>query len=128
MNRTLITRWGLFLFLLVGCNTTVWAEAPSLPGTNWQLLSLTDKGQPIKDAQNPADVEFLKDGTWGILHYGGRREAGKYRVQGERLIMLTDDGETYNDARMIWKPAEQVLELDSGTDLMRLRVQEKSKH
>jgi hypothetical protein len=61
---------------------------------------LTDKGQPNKDAQSPADVEFLNDGTWGILHYGGRREAGKYRVQGERLIMLTDDGETYNDARM----------------------------
>jgi len=113
--------------VLAAGGATASAEVPSLPGTNWQLLSLTDKGKPIKDAQNPADVEFLKDGTWGILHYGGRREAGKYRIQGERLIMLTDDGETYNDARMIWKPAEQVLELDSGTDLMRLRVQEKPK-
>ncbi|MCE9604655.1 MAG: hypothetical protein K8U03_07095 [Planctomycetia bacterium] len=67
-------------------------------------------------------MEFLTNGTWGILHYGGRREAGKYTVEGKRLIMVNDDGETYNNAEMRWKATEGILELDSGEDLMRLRL------
>ena len=114
--------WSLVLGSF-GCSQA--AELPTLPGTYWQLLSLTDKGEPIKDAQNPADVEFLKNGKWGVLHYGGRREEGTYRVEGERLIMLTVDGDTYCNAQMKWKAAEQILELDSGDYLMRLRVVQK---
>ena len=96
-------------------------KPPALQGTYWQLLSLTEKGEKVTDAQNPADVEFLKDGKWGILHYGGRREAGTYQVQGDRLIMKTEDGAPYQDAKMTWKSATGVLELDSGKYLMRLR-------
>lgn len=97
-------------------------KPPTLPGSYWQLLSLTEKGEKVKNADNPADVEFLKNGKWGILHYGGRREAGTYEVKKDRLIMKTEDGELYQDARMTWKPAEKILELDSGKYLMRLRV------
>lgn len=97
-------------------------KAPALPGTYWQLLSLTAKDEKITDAKNPADVEFLKNGKWGILHYGGRREAGTYEVKGERLTMKTEDGEIYQDAKMGWKAADKILELDSGKYLMRLRL------
>jgi hypothetical protein len=97
-------------------------KAPSLGGTYWRLLSLTEKGEKITDADNPADVEFLKDGKWGILHYGGRREAGTYEVKNDRLIMKTEDGEIYQNAKMTWKPADKLLELDSGKYLMRLRA------
>lgn len=98
------------------------AKLPALPGTNWHLLSLTTKKEKIVDAQNPADVEFLKSGEWGILHYGGRREAGKYTVKGDRLVMKTEDGEVYQDAKMTWKSESQILELDSGDYLMRLKL------
>jgi hypothetical protein len=97
-------------------------KPPPLPGTYWQLLSLTEKGEKITDAQNPADVEFLKDGKWGILHYGGRREAGTYEVKGDRLVMKNETGDLYIDAKMTWKPDGKVLELDSGKYLMRLRL------
>lgn len=96
---------------------------PPLPGTDWQLLSMTKKGEPIKDAMNPADVEFTKDGKWGVLHYGGLREAGTYVVTKNRIVMKTEDGEVYMDASMTWKPAQEVLELQEKEYLMRLRKQ-----
>ena len=97
-------------------------KAPALPGTYWQLLSLTKKGEKIKDAQNPADVEFLKGGKWGILHYGGRREAGSYVVKADRLTMKTEDGEVYMDAKMAWAEGK-ILQLESSDGyLMRLRL------
>src|SRR5437588_358084 len=71
-------------------------KPPALAGTHWELLSLTEKGEKITDAQNPADVEFSGDGKWGILHYGGRREAGTYQVKEGRLVMKTEDGEVYS--------------------------------
>ena len=52
----------------------------------------------------------------------GCREAGTYEVKGDRLIMKTEDGEVYQNAKMTWKPAEKTLELDSGKYLMRLRA------
>lgn len=97
-------------------------KAPALPGTRWALLSLTGKKEKIVDAKNPADVEFLKNGKWGILHYGGRREAGTYSVKGDRLVMKNESGELYQDAKMAWKPDSKILELDSGDYLMRLKV------
>src|SRR5438876_287883 len=93
-------------------------KPPELAGTYWQLLSLTEKKEKITDAKNPADVEFLKDGKWGILHYGGRREAGTYQVKGDRVVMKTEDGAVYQDAKMTWKSATNILELDSGEYLM----------
>ena len=96
-------------------------KPPDLAGTYWQLLSLTSPGEKVTDAQNPADVEFLKNGKWGILHYGGRREAGTYQVKGDRVTMKSEDGSVYQDAKMTWKASTGILELDSGKYLMRLR-------
>lgn len=111
------------IFLSLDPRSALAAEQPpALPGTYWGLLSLTSKGEKITDAQNPADVEFTKDSKWGILHYGGRREAGTYQVKGDRLIMKTEDGEAYIDAKMSWTPGRGILELDSGQYLMRLRL------
>lgn len=93
----------------------------SLPGTYWQLLSLTERGEKITDASNPADVEFTKEGKWGILHYGGMREAGTFRVQRDRIVMTGEDGALYLDGKMTWKADSKVLELDTGKYLMRLR-------
>ena len=115
----LATFW--IVVALFSAATACSAETPSLPGTHWELLSLTSKTEKITGAQNPADVEFLKDGKWGILHYGGRREAGTYQVKDGRLVMKTDDGAVYQDAKMTWKDADRILELDSGDYLMRLR-------
>lgn len=96
-------------------------KAPSLPGTYWQLISLTKKGEAIKDAQNPADVEFLADGKWGVLHYGGRREAGTYVVKGDHLTMKTEDGEEYMAGSMVLTK-DKILEIRSSDGwLMRLR-------
>ncbi len=105
----------------LGCDTYALDAPPALPGTNWQLLSLTSRGEPIKDAQNPADVEFLKSGEWGVLHYGGFRQAGKYSVNGIELTMKTEDGDVYMQGKMNYQPADEVLEIDDGTYLMRLR-------
>ncbi len=127
---------GAVLLLTAGLAAQAAAEDPpkkgenekplALPGTYWRLLSLTGKGEKITDADNPADVEFTKDGKWGILHYGGMREAGTYAVKGDRVVMKSEDGSTYQDAKMTWKPGTEILELDSGKYLMRLkRVKQK---
>lgn len=108
--------------LLASCRSVAVADPPpSLPGTNWQLLSLTTKDEPIKDAENPADVQFLKDGTWSILHYGGMLQGGKYEVKADQLTMKTEDNDVYMDGKMNFKPTEKVLEINDGTYLMRLR-------
>ena len=82
---------------------------PPLPGTNWQLLSMTKKGE------------------WGVLHYGGRREAGTYVVTKNHIVMKMEDGEIYMDAEMTWKPADETLELQEKEYLMRLRKQKPQK-
>ena len=99
--------------IALGVTVVCFALVYLAPGDPVQMLLPPDASQ--------ADVEFLKDGTWGILHYAGRREAGRYQVQGNRLIMKTDDGAVYQDAKMTWKAAAGILELDSGAYLMRLR-------
>ena len=96
-------------------------KPPELAGTHWQLLSLTEKGEKITDAQTPAQVEFTRQGKWGIAHYTGIKEGGTWKVQGDRLIMTSDDGTTYQDGKMAWKASTGILEIDSGKYLMRLR-------
>jgi hypothetical protein len=120
LRLTTLSLFAAVCFSL-SCQSAAAQAVPALPGTHWELLSLTGKGEKITDAQNPADVEFLKDGKWGILHYGGRREAGTYLVKGDRLVMKTDDGDIYADSKMTYKPESKILELDSGDYLMRLR-------
>jgi hypothetical protein len=78
-------------------------------------------GEPIRDAENPADVQFLKSGEWSVLHYGGFLQCGKYSVAGDKLTMNSEDGSVYMDGKMNYKAAEQILEINDGTYLMRLR-------
>jgi hypothetical protein len=91
-----------------------------LPGTYWSLMSLTKKGEKEQLSQNPPDVQFCKDGTWSILHYGGRHEGGRYQVQGSRLVMRTTDGALYGDFQLSSRTGQDML-LDSGNYVMRLR-------
>ena len=63
------------------------AEELKMEGTHWGLLSLTSKGEKIKDAETPASVDFTKDGKWTVLHYTGRLEGGTYQVKDGRLSM-----------------------------------------
>ena len=97
-------------------------KMPELVGSHWQLLSLTGKGEKIEDAKNPADMEFTKGNKWGILHYGGRREAGTFEMKDNHLIMKNESGEVYQDAKMTWKPETKMLELFDGEYLMRLKL------
>lgn len=92
-----------------------------LAGTSWQLLSLTEKGEKITDASNPASVNFTKDGKWEIVFEDCIRIGGTYKVKGDRLVMTSDDGAVYQDAKMTWKPDSKILELNSGKFLMRLK-------
>lgn len=101
-------------------NNTQTAAAPtSLPGTYWQLLSMTKKGQAVKELSARPDVEFCRSGEWGILHYGGRREAGSYKVTGNRLVMRYEGGELYGNYRIARQG--NIMELDDGEYVLRLR-------
>lgn len=93
----------------------------SLPGTYWSLMAITKKGETVRESSNPPDVEFTKAGTWGILRYGGSRIAGRYRIQGDVLTMVYDEGQPYGTYRMQWQPKEGRLELISGETTTRLK-------
>ena len=95
------------------------SAAESLAGTYWQLLSMTKKGDTPKESSAPPDVEFCKNGEWGILHYGGRREAGTYQMTGNRVVMKYEDGELYGNYRMTRTGNTMVL--DDGEYVLRLR-------
>ena len=92
----------------------------NLAGTYWSLLSITTKGEQEKeDKTAPPDVEFCRNGTWGMLHYGGAREAGKYQIKGDRIIMKTEDGGIYGDFQIQRKGND--LRLDDGKNVMHLK-------
>lgn len=92
---------------------------PAMGGTHWGLLSLTETGEKIKDAENPADYQFYKSGKFTVLHYGGTMQGGTYAVKDEKLKMTFDGGEVYIDGKMTLKG--NVLEVNDGKWLMRLR-------
>ena len=99
-------------------------NSTEIPGSYWSLISMTKKGEAVKDGSNPPDVEFCKSGDWGILHYGGRREAGTYQVTGNRLVMKYEDGSLYGDYTMTQNG--NILTLDDGEYVLRLRVDGKA--
>jgi hypothetical protein len=81
---------------------------------------MTKKGQTPKDSSAPPDVEFCKNGEWGILHYGGRtREAGTYKLTGARLVMKDEDGALYGDYKITREG--NLMILDDGEYVLRLR-------
>ena len=92
---------------------------PAMGGTHWGLLSLTETGEKIKDAENPADYQFYKSGKFTVLHYGGTMQGGTYTVKDGKLKMTFDGGEVYIDGKMTLKG--NVLEVFDGKWMMRLR-------
>ena len=119
MRLNLFLACSLFLVTLCG---SVLAAAPALPGSYWNLMALEEKGKPIKESENPPDVEFLASGKYGILHYGGMRQEGTYTSSGDHVSMKTEDGEDYITGTTTWNEATGTLEIDSGKWIMRLRV------
>lgn len=99
------------------------APAPeNLASTYWNLISMTTKGETEKPSGAPGpDVEFCSNGNWGMLHDGGAREAGKYQVQGGRLIMKMEDGSLFGDFQI--KRNGNEMTLDDGKSLLRLKYQ-----
>lgn len=95
------------------------SAATSLAGTYWQLLSMTKKGETPEDSSAPPDVEFCRNGEWGILHYGGRREAGTYQMAGNRVVMKYEDGELYGNYSIT--RTGNMMVLDDGEYVLRLR-------
>jgi biotin carboxyl carrier protein len=96
----------------------------NLAGTYWQLLSMTKKGETVTDNESNADVEFCTNGEWGILHYGGARDAGTYKQAGSGLVMKYEDGELYGNYKITRKG--DVLELNDGEYLLRLKYSGKA--
>jgi hypothetical protein len=82
-------------------------------------MSMTTKGETEKESGSPPDVEFCRNGNWGMLHYGGAREAGKYQVQGSRLIMKMEDGSLYGNFQIKRNGNEMIL--DDGKYVLRLK-------
>ena len=82
---------------------------------------MTAKGEKEEQsqAQPGPDVEFCRSGKWGMLHYGGAREAGSYQVRGERLVMKMEDGTLYGDFQ-IKRNGDEML-LDDGKYVLRLK-------
>lgn len=96
-------------------------SAPAtLAGTYWNMTSMTTKGETEKKSDAPGpDVEFCRDGKWGMLHYGGAREAGTYQMQGGRLIMKMEDGSLFGNFQI--KRNGNEMTLDDGKYLLRMK-------
>ncbi len=94
----------------------------NLAGTYWNVMSMTTKGETEKSSGAPGpDVEFCSNGNWGMLHYGGAREAGKYQVQGGHLIMKMEDGSLFGNFQI--KRNGNEMTLDDGKNVLRLKYQ-----
>jgi hypothetical protein len=95
--------------------------APSgLAGTYWNVMSMTAKGEEEKKSNAPGpDVEFCTNGKWGMLHYGGAREAGTYQEQGGRLIMKMEDGSLFGNFQI--KRNGNEMTLDDGKYVLRMK-------
>ncbi len=98
-------------------------SAPAtLAGTYWNMTSMTTKGETEKKSGAPGpDVEFCRDGKWGMLHYGGAREAGTYQQQGGRLLMKMEDGSLFGNFQINRNGNEMTL--DDGKYVLRLKYQ-----
>jgi len=93
-----------------------------LAGTYWNVMSMTAKGEEEKKSDAPGpDVEFCTNGKWGMLHYGGAREAGTYQEQGGRLIMKMEDGSLFGNFQI--KRNGNEMTLDDGKYVLRLKYQ-----
>jgi hypothetical protein len=98
---------------------TTTAQA-NLVGTYWNVMSMTTKGETERKSDAPGpDVEFCKNGKWGMLHYGGAREAGTYQIQGDRVIMKMEDGSLFGNFQI--KRNGNEMTLDDGKYVLRMK-------
>jgi hypothetical protein len=105
-----------------GASPATTSAPASLAGTYWNLISMTTKGETEKQSGAPGpDVEFCRDGKWGMLHYGGAREAGTYQPQGGRLLMKMEDGSLFGNFQI--KRNGNEMTLDDGKNVLRLKYQ-----
>ncbi len=90
-----------------------------LAGTSWDLMSMTKKGETEHVNGTTPNVQFCRDGSWRIQHYGSAAQGGKYQMQGGRLVMNYDDGSLYGDYQIQRNGDEMIL--DDGTWVLRLK-------
>ena len=93
---------------------------PVLPGTYWAIKSMTKKGDAVKDYGVLPTMDFCKSGIWTLGRYAGTNEGGKYQVAGARLIFRYEDGSTWGDYKMKWNATTGILELTSGSYIIRM--------
>src|ERR1041385_4461805 len=58
----------------------------NLSGTEWDLISMTPRGQGIKEMGTTPNVEFCTNGNWVQQNYPNDLVGGTYRVSGNRLV------------------------------------------
>lgn len=97
---------------------------PNIPGTGWDMMSIGKRGEAPSVAQSFAQsFSFSKDGRWSVARYGlAAGQMGTYKVQGNRLIMTNSlNGEIFGNYAMNWKAGENIMELDDGKWILRMK-------
>jgi len=97
---------------------------PNIPGTGWDMMTIGKRGEAPSVAQSFAQsFSFSKDGRWSVTRYGlAAGQMGTYKVQGNRLIMTNSlNGEIFGNYAMNWKAGENIMELDDGKWVLRLK-------
>jgi len=97
---------------------------PNIPGTGWDMMSIGKRGEAPSVAKSFAQsFSFSKDGRWSVARYGlAAGQMGTYKVQGNKLIMTNSlNGEIFGNYTMNWKPGENMMELDDGKWILRMK-------
>lgn len=97
---------------------------PIIPGTGWDMMSIGKRGEAPSVAKSFAQsFAFSKDGRWSVARYGlAAGQMGTYKVQGNKLIMTNSlNGEIFGNYTMSWKPGENMMELDDGKWILRMK-------
>ena len=100
-------------------DTSVALTTGSLANTAWYLTSMTATGASEKPLKTPSDVRFCDDGGWVVHFADGTKESGTYKVEGDRLIMKSDDGSLFSDCKIDQNGND--ITLDDGKYLLRLK-------
>lgn len=92
---------------------------PNLVSTNWSEVSLTKKGDREYKASTYPNLQFCRDGSWAIHHYGGgsenELEGGTYQINGGHVVMKNEDGSSFGDFHLVSRTGqEMLLESDDG--------------
>ncbi|MBS1794701.1 MAG: hypothetical protein JSS81_12650 [Acidobacteria bacterium] len=94
------------------------ADSVDLAGTDWTLLSMTEKGATPRDSGTTPNVEFCTNGKWAIRHYSSL-QGGAWEQSGDRLTMRDENGRTYADGTLSLDG--EVLTIDDSDYTFRLR-------